>query len=67
MATLDFQELFESQIKHNLNVRRNLYVATGLKTNSIPPSHGDVHFKYSNAFKRVYCKTVDCYTTYGLN
>ena len=67
MAILGFQELFESRTKHYFNLRRKSYVATGLKTISIPPSHGDVHFKYSSAFKRDYCKTVDCYTTYGLN
>ena len=32
MATPDFQELFESRIKNHLYVRRNLYVATHVKT-----------------------------------
>ena len=48
-------------------VRRDSYVATRPKTISFPPSHGDVHFKYSFAFKKLSRKIVDCYTTYDLN
>ena len=54
MATPGFQELSESRIKIFFYVRRDLYVATRPKTISFPPSHGDLHFKYSFAFKTQY-------------
>ena len=67
MATPGFQEQLESRIKNYFYVRCDSYVATGPKTISFPPRHGDVHFKYSFAFKKASRKNVDCYTTYDLN
>ena len=67
MVNPGFQELFESLIKNYFYVRRDLYVATRVKTIPFPHSHGDVHFKYSFAFKKISRKIVDCYTTYTLN
>ena len=51
MDTPDFQELFESRIKNYFYVRRGSYIATHVKTIPSPPNHGDIHFKYSFAFK----------------
>ena len=66
MATLGFQELSESRIKNYFYARRKSYVAIRVKT--IPfPSHGDIHFKYSFAFKERSRKIGDCYTTYTLS
>ena len=50
MSTPDFQELFESRIKNYFYVRRDSYVAKRVKTIPFPPSHGDLHFKYSFSF-----------------
>ena len=67
MTILAFQELFEPRIKYYFNVRLDSYVATLLKTISLPPFRGYLHLKYSFAFKKARRKTVDCYTTYGLD
>ena len=67
MATPGFQELFESRIKNYFYLRHDLYAATRVKTIPFPPSHEDVHFKYSFVFKKRSRKIVDCYTTYAFN
>ena len=67
MATPGFQELFESRIKELLFMYQETRTwATCPKTILFPPSHGDVHFKYSFAFKKLSRKIVDCYTTFDL-
>jgi len=60
-----FRSFLNHVSKSILYVRRDSYVATTPKTISFPPSHGDVHFKYSFAFKKLSRKIVDCYRTYA--
>ena len=59
-----FRSFLNHVSKTILYIRRNSYVATRPNTISFPPSHGDVYFNYSFAFKKRYRKSVDCYTTY---
>ena len=61
-----FRSFLNHVSKTILYVRGDSYVATSSKTISFPPSHGDVHFKYSFAFKKRSRKIVDCYTTFSL-
>ena len=52
MATQGIQELFESRTNIYFYVRRDSYVATRVNIIPFTPSHGDVHVKYSFAFKK---------------
>ena len=51
MATPGFHELFESRIK-NYFMYGQTRTWLRVKTIPFPPSHGDLHFKYSFAFKK---------------
>ena len=66
MATPGFHKIFESRIKNYFVCTARVVRGYKFKTISFPPSHGDVHFKYSFAFKKRSWKIVDCYTTYSL-
>ena len=55
------------ELKSNVYILRNLYVATMLTTILFLPSHEDVSFKYSFASKKGAQNFVDCYTAYNFH
>ena len=67
VATPGFQNIFDSRIKIYFVCTARIVRGYKCKNYFIPPSHGDVYFKYSFAFKKPSRKIADCYTTYTFN